>query len=388
MSGKERVLQLQEEMADTGADVMVMRLSENVLLTTGWFVRYSGTAISIVPSQGEAILVVPEHEVEEAAEVFDGDIEAYPALGGGPALEAAVRSAANALNAHGGHVGFEGSFESIAPSSFFGEPSAVAAPTQELIRRAFEAEALVDVTETLERVRAVKTSAELELIQRTNEIAMMGLSAFSRAVVPGATEVEVMAEVERAIMTEGTGHKGAEWVRGFATVWSGPQLAEGWKFFRGGRRAIEPGDAVMIELGTVADGYWSDHTRTVVSGSASKPLNEAYEAVHAALAAALAAAKPGATASDVDRAARLACKEHGFTQHAHHTGHGTGFCYHESAPFIQSGSTDQILANQVIALEPGIYSAELRGGVRHEINAVVGSNGAVEIATTENEFEV
>ena len=96
----------------------------------------------------------------------------------------------------------------------------------------------------------------------------------------------------------------------------------------------------MLELGTVADGYWSDHTRTVVAGSASPGLQEAYDAMRAAAPRASRRAKPGATGGDVDAASRAACAAPGFTQFPHHTGHGTGFRYHESRPQLVPGGTD------------------------------------------------
>ena len=80
--------------------------------------------------------------------------------------------------AKGGAVGYEGSFESIAPASIHGEPNAVAIPTQALIRQTFATERLDDFTETLKSLRAIKTPDEIELITRTNEIAAFGLEAF------------------------------------------------------------------------------------------------------------------------------------------------------------------------------------------------------------------
>ncbi len=139
----------------------------------------------------------------------------------------------------------------------------------------------------------------------------------------------------------------------------------------------------MLELGTVADGFWSDHTRTVVAGKASPAVAAAYEAVLAAGAAGFAAARPGATGDQVDRASREACEAAGFTQFPHHTGHGTGFRYHESRPQLVPGSTHVLSAGNVIITEPGVYSGDLHGGVRFEDNAVVTTDGAAVLATTE-----
>ena len=142
----------------------------------------------------------------------------------------------------------------------------------------------------------------------------------------------------------------------------------------------------MLELATVADGYWSDHTRTVVAGTATPRLTAAYEAMRDAARAGFAAARPGVTGDEVDRASRAVVAAAGFTQFPHHTGHGTGFRYHESRPQLVPGGTDALQEGNVIITEPGIYSPELGGGVRHEDDAVVRADGAVVLATTDYAF--
>jgi Xaa-Pro aminopeptidase len=388
MAEQDRVRQIQSAMEEAGVDAVVLRLAENIVLATRWYVQIPGLAFVVVGRAGGATLLVPEYEAEEASAVWTGEIRTFPAirLDGPPAGEEIgrhLRDLARELGATGGTIGYEGSFESIAPGSIHGEPNAVAAPTQALIRTTFETEQLHDFTEALEALRAIKTPEELELIRRTNEIAVFGLNAFKEHAVPGKSEVEVAAAVEHAIAVNGHGYQGARWVRGFCTIYSGPDLAEGWKYWRARTRTIERDDAVMLELGTVADGYWSDHTRTVVAGTASPGLAAAYEAVRAAVAAGFAAARPGATGDDVDRASRAACREAGFTQFPHHTGHGTGFRYHESRPQLVPGSAHVLAERNVIITEPGVYSAELNGGVRHEDNAFVTADGAAIFATTD-----
>lgn len=388
-----RIEQIQSAMERASVDAVVLRLAENIVLATRWYVQIPGAALVVIPRSGQATLVVPEHEAEEAQEVWTGDIRTFPAIrfDGAPTgaeIERHLRELAKEHDAAGGVVGYEGSFESIAPASIYGEPNAVALPTQELIKATFATERLQDFTEELETIRSVKTEADIDALRRTNEIAVFGLDAFKEAAVPGNTEIDVLAAVEYAITVKGHGYEGARWVHGFCTIFSGPDLADGWKYWRARTRRIEPGDVVMLELGTVADGYWSDHTRTVVAGKASPQIREAFDAMMEASRAGFAAAKPGVTGGEVDRASREACKAAGFTQFPHHTGHGTGFRYHESRPQLVPDGQHVLQAGNVIITEPGIYGPELNGGVRHEDNAVVTRDGAVVLATTEYGLEL
>src|SRR5436190_11665291 len=178
-----------------------------------------------------------------------------------------------------------------------------------------------------------------------------------------------MAAVESAICVQGHGHDGARVVRGYATVYSGPDLADGWQYFRSRTRTVEQDDIVMFELATVADGYWGDHTRTVVAGKARPEQIEAYNAARAGTTAAFAAAVPGAPGAEVDAASRAAVSGGGFNQFPHHTGHGVGFRWHETRPQLVPGGEHVLAENMVVVAEPGVYEAELHGGFRHEDDA-------------------
>ena len=105
-------------------------------------------------------------------------------------------------------------------------------------------------------------------------------------------------------------------------------------------------------------------------------------AVFAAQDAAFAAAKPGATGDEVDSASRAACAGAGFEQFPHHTGHGVGFRYHETLPWLTKGSEHVLGEGMSIVTEPGVYQEGL-GGFRWEDNAVVTPDGAVRFVETD-----
>ncbi len=382
----ERIDQLQGEMGELGVDALFLRLPENIVLAAGWWVQISGLGIVVVPREGRPVLMIPEYEAHELSPSWTGETLTFTAIRfDGPSASTEIPRLLGELVADrglgGGTVAYEGSFESIAPAQIDGEPNAVAAPTINLIRSTFATSQLVDATAMLERVKAVKTVSELERLRITNEVAVLGLNAFKEHAVPGRTEAEIAAEVGRAIVAGGHGYRGARVVRCYPTVWSGPETATGWQYFRSRNRFVERDDVVMLELGTVVDGYWSDHTRTVVAGKATERQRSAMEAVLAAQEAAFAASVPGATGDTVDRAARDVCAGAGFEQFPHHTGHGVGFRYHEAMPWITKGSEQELAAGMVVAAEPGIY-AEGLGGFRSEDDAVVTAHGAVRLAET------
>jgi Xaa-Pro dipeptidase len=391
MAANARVEQLQPQLRSAGMDVAVIRMTENVLFVSGHFVQIAGAGFVVVPAEGEATLLVPEYEAPEAAEVWNGALETFPVIRNDrPAALDVVRERLRALavqHANGGTVGYEGSAETLAPPAQAGEASAVGLPTRRLLEEAFGGAELTDVTEVLEATKAVKTERELEKLGIANEIAGFGMLAFKEAARPGRTEVEIAAAVETAIEVEGHGHRNARVVRGYATVYSGRDLMNGWQYFRSRPRRVEPGELVMLELGTLVDGFWADHTRTVVAGRASSAQRAAYDAVREAASAAFAAAVPGATGGDVDATSRSTCAHAGFQQFPHHTGHGVGFRLHESRPQLVPGSAHELRENMVIVTEPGIYQAELDGGIRYEDAAVVRPGGAQRLGGTDYGFD-
>lgn len=382
-----RIEQLQRAMADARVDAIVLRLAENVLLATGYWVQIGGLGIAVVPREGTASLLVPEYEEAEARERFAGEIREFPAIRfDGEAAPVAIERILRELSRHHGlqgkTIGYEGSFEALAPPRLDGEPNAVSSGTQALLRSTFETEHLVDVSPVLETVRLVKSEHELDRLRVTNEIAKLGLDAFKEHAVAGRTEAEIAATVQAEIIARGHGYEGTRVVRTYASVWSGPETAVGWQYFLHRDRRVERDDVVMLELGTCADGYWSDHTRTVVAGTATERQRDALQAVFAAQEAAFAAATPGATGGEVDTASREACAAAGFQQFPHHTGHGTGFRYHESRPQLVPGSEHVLEESMVIVTEPGIYEEGL-GGFRWEDNAVVTVDGARRLTETD-----
>ena len=44
-------------------------------------------------------------------------------------------------------------------------------------------------------------------------------------------------------------------------------------------------------------------------------------------------------------------------------------------PWLNRGTDQELVEGEIIAVEPGLYSEELRGGVRLEHNYLVGADG-------------
>ena len=130
----------------------------------------------------------------------------------------------------------------------------------------------------------------------------------------------------------------------------------------------------MMDIGGGLGGYSSDITRVAVLGTPPEEFEEIHAVVERAVQAAIAAARPGATAKDVDAAARGVITEAGYGEHfLHRTGHGLGIEVHEP-PYLTSTSETPLEPGMVFSIEPGIY-LQGRFGVRLEDIVILREDG-------------
>jgi Xaa-Pro aminopeptidase len=121
-------------------------------------------------------------------------------------------------------------------------------------------------------------------------------------------------------------------------------------------------------------------TRVGWYGSEPEGFAEVHAVLNRAVEAALAAARPGALAREVDQAARDVITDAGYGPNfLHRTGHGLGLDVHEP-PYITATSDTMLDEGMVFSIEPGIYLAG-RFGLRLE-EIVIIRRGRAEILSS------
>lgn len=377
---RERLARLQSGMSNAGLDAMVCRLPENVLLLSGYW-PMNGMSWVVLGRDQEPVVIAPVGEEEWVEAGWNNSALFYgwggvdddpPDVSVARLLEQTIRR----LGLYGKGIGYEGSFETIAPPYASGEHHVSALPANNMLARLFGG-SLVDITPLIDGWRAVKTDTEIAALRTANEVAALGLAAFVEAAVPGAKEAEVSAAVEAAICTKGTGYRGVRRCRSWASVMSGPdQGAKAWyQFLISSDRRLQEGDTVLLELGTVVEGYWSDLTRTVIAGKAGERVREGYNLVLQAQQAAIDTLRDGVPAAQVYAATRDVIEVAGWRDmYPHGAGHGVGFRYHEALPALLPGNQELLQAGMVVTVEPGVYGLGF-GGIRIEDNLLVTVDG-------------
>jgi Xaa-Pro aminopeptidase len=142
-----------------------------------------------------------------------------------------------------------------------------------------------------------------------------------------------------------------------------------------GDRILENGDLLIIDTGTVYDGYFCDFDRNFAFGRASVEARRVYELVYKATEAGLKAVRPGATTFDVWQA-MWAILESGGAQgnDVGRMGHGLGAQLTEW-PSISEKDHTVLEAGIVITLEPGMTYDNGKQMV-HEENILITEDGA------------
>ena len=226
--------------------------------------------------------------------------------------------------------------------------------------------ALIDGTAAFEQLRLHKDDEELARIRRAIVVTQQVFDATFAALRPGVRDREVSEAVSADFKRAG--------YEGYALVQFGALSALPHGHPNG--EALREGTVVLIDGGCVVDGYWSDITRTRWFGGApSAEFTRVYDVVHDAQSAAIARARPGVPAQEIDRAARAVIDKAGYGAYfTHRLGHGLGMDGHEPA-YLVEGNTQLLEPGFVFTVEPGIYLPG-KFGVRIEDDVVCGADGA------------
>lgn len=221
------------------------------------------------------------------------------------------------------------------------------------------------------KARVRKDAAEIEAIETAASITnslidLIVETVSSRRAARDLRELDVAQLIEREAMARGA--EGA----GFETLAAGP--ARSWAIHPFPSYSAGPfarDGLSILDFGVKVDGYTSDVTITIARGRMSSEQDRMIGLVQDAYAAAVAAARPGASPQAPARAADEVFAAAGWKM-PHSLGHGVGLDTHE-APLLRSqGDTPdpELLPGMVFTIEPGLYDPA-HGGVRWENDVIM-----------------
>ena len=248
----------------------------------------------------------------------------------------------------------------------FAPYTADCSPDLELFRRIRErvpGVAVEDRTQILPAMRAVKSPAELALIERAVAATAAGFNAALSLIRPGVREGHIADSLTTAFREHGSEPAYPPIV---GSGVNGTVL-----HYVDNDAVVEAGDLIVIDCAAAYRGYASDVSRTLPAGGTfTAEQREVYEVVLAAQLAAVAVARPGATMTEVDDAARTVIDKAGYEDFfMHGIGHPLGIEVHDVAP------DGPLKPGMVLTVEPGVYLPERGFGVRIEDDILITESG-------------
>ena len=224
-----------------------------------------------------------------------------------------------------------------------------------------------DATPLLKSLRMVKSEAEIEKIRHICGIVSGVFEGMASWLAPGMPVTEVFRQFRIEALMAGADEVpylvGGAGPGGYGDIISPPTDLP-----------LVRGDVLMLDTGSVFDGYFSDFDRNYGIETASDESRRAYDIVFAATEAGLAVTRPGATCADIFRAMNFVLEEGGaLSNDVGRLGHGLGMQLTEWPSNMSSDETI-LEPGMVITLEPGMTFAPGKMMV-HEENLVVREGG-------------
>jgi Xaa-Pro dipeptidase len=167
---------------------------------------------------------------------------------------------------------------------------------------------LVEASDLVTRLRAVKSPAEIEYVREAARLADLGLDRAVEVAAPGAFEGDVLAALQAAIFQGGGDFPANEVIIG-----SGPRAL----LFRSaaGMRRMDPVDQLSLEWAGSYRHYHAAMMRTLAVGEASDYQRHLFSVVREALEEMTEALAPGRPVGEVDDAHRRVLDSAGLQEH-------------------------------------------------------------------------
>lgn len=311
-----------------------------------------------VPAAGKPIAIIPEIGAALMHTTWLDDVRAWPAPNPADDGIGLLTDLLAPLAREGARIGTP-----MGPESHLRMPLA----DYDRLRAALPGLSVVDGGPIVRDLRLVKSPAEIDKISHICAIGSATFDDVPTFAQPGTEAIEVFRAFRRAALARGADDVpylvGGAGPGGYRDVISPPT-----------RRALAEGDVLMLDTGSVWDGYYCDFDRNFAIGRANDGARRAYDVLWRATEAGLEAARPGAQCRDLFQAMQSVIAEIATESgDVGRLGHGLGMQLTEW-PSHAAWDDTVLQDGMVITLEPSVSYGEGLMMV-HEENIVIESAG-------------
>jgi len=349
---------LLRRLKSAGIDALLVTSPVNVRYLTG----FTGEDSHLIVGKGLTVLVSDSRFQTQISEEC-------------PGLEARIRSSTQTLTDAVAAVALD------AKLSALGFESATTSYSQwESLTASVKPLQLVPQLDQVEGLRVIKDADEVAQIREAIHQAERGFTLLKASLRGDLSELQAANELEYAMRRFGAKQASFETI-----VAAGPRAA--LPHARPTSGCIADAEFVLVDWGaTNRQGYHSDLTRILVTGTISPKLERLHRVVLNAQQRALEMIRPGVLAQEVDSAARTVIAKAGCGKNfGHGLGHGIGLEIHEG-PRVSRKSDVVLKAGMVVTVEPGVYLPGW-GGIRIEDDVLVTRTGHEVLSSLPRELD-
>lgn len=224
----------------------------------------------------------------------------------------------------------------------------------------------------------LKTDHEIEMMARAGRVLEAVVEELKGACREGVRTIELDRLAERRIRAAGArpGFLGYHGFPNSICVSINDEAVHGIP----GKRRIEDGDIVSLDLGLVLDGFWADMGCTVAVGKTEPEARRLMQVTEECLAIAIRHAQPGGRLGDISAAVQQHAEGAGFSVIRQFVGHGIGRQMHEDPQlpnFGLVGTGPELKPGMTLAIEPMVNQGAAEVYIKPDGWTVCTSDGSL-----------
>jgi methionyl aminopeptidase len=205
-----------------------------------------------------------------------------------------------------------------------------------------------------------RSASELERMREAGRLVGEVLTELTAMVAPGVTTADLDAAAEQRILAAGAvpAFKG---YHGYPATICASVNEEVIHGIPSGRRILNAGDVISIDVGASLDGYFGDSAVTLAVGRVTEAAATLLRATEESLYKAIACVRPGARISDIGHAVQQHVEAFGFSVVREFVGHGIGQKMHEEPQvpnYGEPGRGPRLAEGMVLAIEPMVNAGK------------------------------
>jgi methionyl aminopeptidase len=205
-----------------------------------------------------------------------------------------------------------------------------------------------------------RSAAELERMREAGRLVGEVLTELTAMVAPGITTADLDEAAERRILAAGAvpAFKGYHGYPATICASINEEVIHG---IPSGRRVLNAGDVISIDVGASLEGYYGDSAVTLPVGPVSEDAATLLRVTDEALYKAIERVRPGARISDIGHAVQQHVEAFGFSVVREFVGHGIGQRMHEEPQipnYGEPGHGPRLAEGMVLAIEPMVNAGK------------------------------